>query len=142
MCDVWRDYSCSYDQVVDLNGEVGYVCTRTMEFWLLNHKKEWVPHCRFKEEIVPDGYINVIGCWNKDGDILINCMYGNPLYAFYVYNLKSGVLHKTNLAGSDACPGIFMYPNTLSSIRGINTNSFPMKTTDVMKSCLDLRSFC
>ncbi|GJX59596.1 F-box domain containing protein [Tanacetum coccineum] len=138
MCDVWRDYSCSYDQVVDLNGEVGYVCTRTMEFWLLNHKKKWVPHCRFKEEIVHDGYIDVIGCWNKDGDILINCMYGNPLYAFYVYNLKSGVLHKTNLAGSDACPGIFMYPNTLSSIRGINTNSFPMKTTDVMKSCLDL----
>nr|GEU96462.1 hypothetical protein [Tanacetum cinerariifolium] len=42
-------------QVVDLNGEVGYVCTVTMEFSLLNHKKEWVPHCRFKEEIVPDG---------------------------------------------------------------------------------------
>nr|GEZ04212.1 F-box domain-containing protein [Tanacetum cinerariifolium] len=55
MCDLWRRYSCRYDQVVDLNGEVGYVCTRTMEVWLLKHKKEWVPHCRFKEEIVPDG---------------------------------------------------------------------------------------
>nr|GFB24991.1 hypothetical protein [Tanacetum cinerariifolium] len=92
-------------QVVDLNGEVGYVCNRTMEVWLLNHKKEWVPHSRFKEEIVPDGlFIDVIGCWNKDGDILIRSICGNPLYAFYVYNLKSGVLHKTNLAGSLVCP--------------------------------------
>ncbi|GJX54585.1 F-box domain containing protein [Tanacetum coccineum] len=141
MCDIWRDYSCSYDQVVDLNGEVGYVCTRTMEVWLLNHKKEWVPHCQFKEEIVPHGYIDVIGCWNKEGDILIRSIYGNPLYAFYVYNLKSGVLHKTNLAGSVGFPGIFMYPNTLSSIHGINTNSFSMKTTDLMKSCRDLHHF-
>ncbi|GKC92979.1 F-box domain containing protein [Tanacetum coccineum] len=99
MCDIWRNYSYRY-QVADLNGEVGYVCTRTMEVWFLNHKKkEWVPHCRFKEEIVRDGYIDVIGCWNKDGDILIRSICGNPLYAFYVYNLKSGVLHKTNLAG-------------------------------------------
>ncbi|GKE06784.1 F-box domain containing protein [Tanacetum coccineum] len=75
MCD---KYSCRY-QVVDLNGEVGYVCARTMEVWLLNHKKEWVPHCRFKEEIVPHGYIDVIGCWNKDGDILIRSICGNPL---------------------------------------------------------------
>nr|GEW68807.1 hypothetical protein [Tanacetum cinerariifolium] len=51
MCD--KD-SCRY-QVVDLNGEVGYVCTVTMEFFLLNHKNEWVPHCRFKEEIIPNG---------------------------------------------------------------------------------------
>nr|GFB10539.1 hypothetical protein [Tanacetum cinerariifolium] len=92
-------------QVVDLNGEVGYVCNWTMEVWILNHKKEWVPHCRFKEEIVPDGlFIDVIGCWNKDGDILIRRICGNPLYVFYVYNLKSGVLHKTNLVGSVGCP--------------------------------------
>ncbi|GJV48161.1 F-box domain containing protein [Tanacetum coccineum] len=70
-------------QVVDLHGEVGYVCTKSMEFWLLNHKKkEWVPHCRFKEEIVPDGYIDVMGCWNKDGDILIRSICGNPLYLY------------------------------------------------------------
>ncbi|GJY56739.1 F-box domain containing protein [Tanacetum coccineum] len=205
MCDLWRKYSCRY-QVVDLNGEVGYVCTKTMEFWLLNHKKEWVPHCRFKEEIVPDGYIDVMGCWNKDGDILIRSMDVDLLYMFYVYNLKSGVLHKTNLANLGVCPvtlsivilstptvpdgyiyvigcwnkdgnilikctmrgkgryiflvynlksgvlhktdvagpadgpspDIFMYPNTLSSIHGINTNSFSMKKTDVKKSCRDL----
>ncbi|GJR70992.1 hypothetical protein Tco_0017057 [Tanacetum coccineum] len=72
MCDKWRNDGGYHDQVVDLNGEVGYVCTWTMEFWLLNHEKEWVPHCRFKEEIVPDSFvIDVIGCWNKDGDILI-----------------------------------------------------------------------
>ncbi|PWA24985.1 F-box domain-containing protein [Artemisia annua] len=28
MCDLWRKYSCYYDQLVDLNGEVGYVCSR------------------------------------------------------------------------------------------------------------------
>ncbi|GJX51607.1 F-box domain containing protein [Tanacetum coccineum] len=141
MCDLWGNYSCRY-QVADLNGEVGYVCTRTMEVWFLNHKKkEWVPHCRFKEEIVPDGYIDVIGCWNKDGDILIRSICSNPLYAFYVYNLKSGVLHKTNLAGSGACPGIFMYLYTLSSMHGINTNSFSMKTTHLMKSCRDLHLY-
>ncbi|GJW92022.1 F-box domain containing protein [Tanacetum coccineum] len=85
---IWFDvnYSCYYDLLVDLNGEVGYVCTKTMEFWLLNHKKkEWVPHCQFKEEIVPDGYIDVMGCWNKDGDILIRSICGNPLYVFYVF---------------------------------------------------------
>nr|GEV80617.1 hypothetical protein [Tanacetum cinerariifolium] len=141
MCDIWRNYSFYYDQVVDLNGKVGYVCTVTMEFSLLNHKKEWVPHCRFKEEIVPYGYKDVIGCCKKDGDILRNCISGDPFYAFYVYNLKSGVIHKTSLAGSGACPGVFMYSYTLSSIHDINTNSFSMKTTDVMKSCRDLRSF-
>ncbi|GKA34203.1 F-box domain containing protein [Tanacetum coccineum] len=141
MCDLWGNYSYRY-QVADLNGEVGYVCTRTMEVWFLNHKKkEWVPHCRFKEEIVPDGYIDVIGCWNKDGDILIKIIGGYPLHAFYVYNLRSGVLHMTNLTGSGTCPGIFMYPNTLSSIHGINTNSFSMKTTDLMKSCRDLHHY-
>nr|GEX35004.1 hypothetical protein [Tanacetum cinerariifolium] len=109
MCDKWTYFL--RDKLVDLNGEVGYVCTETMEVWILNHKKEWVPHCRFKE-IVPDGVIiYVIGCWNKDGDILIRIICGNPMGAFYVYNLKSGVLHKTNLSGSDACPGIFMYPD-------------------------------
>ncbi|GJZ35439.1 F-box domain containing protein [Tanacetum coccineum] len=134
MCYFWRKYSCKYD----LNGKVGYVCTRTMEVWLLNHQKEWVPHCRFK---VPDGcLIHFIGCWNKDGDILIRSI-GVDLFVFYVYNLKSGVLHKTSLAGSDACPSIFMYPNTLSSIHGINTNSFSMKTIDLMKSCRDLHHY-
>nr|GEV87879.1 hypothetical protein [Tanacetum cinerariifolium] len=138
MCDKWTYFLC--DKLVDLNGEVGYV-TKTMEVWLLSHKREWVPHCRFKE-IVPDRVIiDVSGCWNKDVDILIRSICGNPVGAFYVYNLKSGVLHKTNLAGSDACPGIFVYPNTLSSIHGINANSFSMKTTYLMKSCLDLHLF-
>ncbi|GKB04363.1 F-box domain containing protein [Tanacetum coccineum] len=125
MCDKWREYNCYYDQLVDLNGEVGYVCCRTMEVWVLNKQKEWVPHCRLEKETVPDGYIDVIGCWNKDGDILIKCkMRGR--YIFFIYNLKSGVLHKTNVAGSTDEPSldIFMYPNTLPSIHGINTNTF------------------
>nr|GEW08194.1 hypothetical protein [Tanacetum cinerariifolium] len=44
------------------------------EVWVMNKQKEWVPHCRFEKQTVPDGYIDVIGCWNKDGDILIKCM--------------------------------------------------------------------
>ncbi|GJT41934.1 hypothetical protein Tco_0941799 [Tanacetum coccineum] len=99
-CDLWRNYICRYDQVVDLNGEVGYVCTRTMEFWLLNHKKEWVPHCRFAKHIVPYGYIEVLGCWNKVGDMLIRHQ-ANGRYAFLVYNLKNGVKHKSNIDGLD-----------------------------------------
>nr|GEY08648.1 hypothetical protein [Tanacetum cinerariifolium] len=79
MHQIRRNYSC-LDQVVDLNGEVGYVCTNIMEFWLLNHKKLWLPHCRFKNEIVPDGLlIDVIGCWNKDGDILIKSIGCDPV---------------------------------------------------------------
>nr|GFA26652.1 hypothetical protein [Tanacetum cinerariifolium] len=104
MHDIRRNYSC-LDQVVDLNGEVGYVCTNTMEFWILNNKKLWMPHRRFKKEIVPDGLlIDVIGCWNKDGDLLIKSIEGDPVYVFYVYNLKSGVLLKTNLDGLVGCP--------------------------------------
>ncbi|GJW79541.1 F-box domain containing protein [Tanacetum coccineum] len=144
MCDLWRDYSCGYDHLVDLNGEVGYVCCRTMEFWLLNHKKkEWVPHCRFAKEITPDAYIRIMGCWNKDGDILIKSA-SHGRYAFFVYNLKSGVLHKTNIAGMEDAwsPKFIMYPNTLSSIHGINTNStFSMKKTFLKKSCQHVLSF-
>ncbi|GJW90054.1 F-box domain containing protein [Tanacetum coccineum] len=31
MCDLWREYICIFDHLVDLNGEVGYVCCKTME---------------------------------------------------------------------------------------------------------------
>ncbi|GJR99414.1 hypothetical protein Tco_0315923 [Tanacetum coccineum] len=67
----WREEIPKYDQLVDLNGEVGYVCTGTMEVFLLNDKKKWVPHCRIKREILPNGYVEILGCWNKDGDMLI-----------------------------------------------------------------------
>nr|GEZ55462.1 F-box domain-containing protein [Tanacetum cinerariifolium] len=69
MCDTWRNYSY-YDHLVDLNGEVGYVCSRTMGVSVLK-QKEWVAHCRFEKQIVPYGYIEVLGCWNKDRDMLI-----------------------------------------------------------------------
>ncbi|PWA34947.1 F-box domain-containing protein [Artemisia annua] len=146
MCDLWRNNSCRHDQVVDLNGEVGYVCVRTMEFWVLKHK-EWVPHCRFAKEITPYGpygYICVMGCWNKDGDILIKTRVTNAglwyIYDFFVYDLKSGEFHRTNISGieerlSGLSPSFIMYPNTLSSIHGINANSFSMKKTGHKKSC-------
>ncbi|GKE33961.1 F-box domain containing protein [Tanacetum coccineum] len=71
MCDIWRDhYSCINDHLVDLNGEVGFVCVRTMEIWVLK-QKEWVPYCRLENTIVPGGCMEVLGCWNRDGDMLI-----------------------------------------------------------------------
>ncbi|PWA65980.1 F-box domain-containing protein [Artemisia annua] len=147
MFDLGRNYSCTYDQLVDLNGEVGYVWTRTMEVWVLN-QKQWVPHCRIDKEDIHYGcHIEVMGCWNKDGDILIKSIKssgGHNRYVFFVYNLKSGVLHKTNIAGmtDGLSPNIIMYPNTMSSIHGINKNSFSMTKTDLKKSCRRILSFC
>nr|GFA32485.1 hypothetical protein [Tanacetum cinerariifolium] len=41
MCAIWRDhYSCIDDHLVDLNGEVGFVSVRTMEFWA--DRLKWV----------------------------------------------------------------------------------------------------
>ncbi|GJY45693.1 hypothetical protein Tco_0434756 [Tanacetum coccineum] len=124
MCDIWRKYSCKVKRpfgsfgwgrchlgrgVGDGDGiQGGWKWDgRVFGGSLL---KEWVPHCRFKEEIVPDGYIDVMGCWNKDGDILIK-INSNGSYA-------SGVLHKTNIARTDDAlsPKFIMYPNKLSSI--------------------------
>lgn len=144
MCALWSIYSCYHDYLVDLNGEVGFVCVRTMEVWVLKHK-EWVPHCRFEEKDIPYGCcIEVMGCWNKDGDILIKFTRGDGWYIFYIYNLKSGVLHETNVVPPDYGhdPDIFMYPNTLSSIHGINKNSFSMKKTNWKKSCPQMKSLC
>ncbi|GKE53506.1 F-box domain containing protein [Tanacetum coccineum] len=140
MCDIWRGHnSCIDDHLVDLNGEVGFVCVRTMEIWVLKQKK-WVPYCRLENTIVPDGRIDVLGCWNRDGDMLIrNVGIG---YKFFIYNLKSGVLHKTSIAcPENGCdPNIFMHPNKLFSIHGIGTNSSPLKKTNLKRSCQHLLS--
>lgn len=136
MCDVWRNCSCDFDHLVDLNGEVGFVCARTMEVWVLK-QKEWVPHYQFEKKWVPRGDIEVLGCWNKDGDILIRNT-SLRKYEFFVYNLKSGVRHKTNIVvPNDGRPkniNIFMHPNKLISTHGIGTNSFPVKA-DFKKNC-------
>ena len=144
MCDIKTDDNCIFDHLVDLNGEVGYV-SRTLEVWevWVLKKKEWVPHCRFdQKQFVPCSYIEVMGCWNKDGDMLI----GNRCFGgckFVVYNNKSGVLHETNIVVPDDGwdPNIFMHPNKLFSIHGIGTNSFPMKKRVLKKSCQHLLSF-
>ncbi|GJR89269.1 F-box domain containing protein [Tanacetum coccineum] len=140
MCDIWRGHnSCIDDHLVDLNGEVGFVCVRTMEIWVLK-QKEWVPYCRLENTIVPDGRIDVLGCWNRDGDMLIrNVGIG---YKFFIYNLKSGVLHKTSIVcPENGCdPNIFMHPNKLFSIHGIGTNSSPLKKTNLKRSCQHLLS--
>ncbi|GKE32030.1 F-box domain containing protein [Tanacetum coccineum] len=140
MCDIWRDhYSCINDHLVDLNGEVGFVCVRTMEIWVLK-QKEWVPYCRLENTIIPDGCMDVLGCWNRDGDMLIrNLGIGCK---FFIYNLKSGVLHKTSIVCPDnGCDlNIFMHPNKLFSIHGIGTNSSPLRKTNLKRSCQRLLS--
>ncbi|GJV16284.1 F-box domain containing protein [Tanacetum coccineum] len=137
MCDLWRNYSCLRDHLVDLNGDVGYVCCKTRDVWVLK-QKQWVPHCHFK--CYPNGGIEVLGCWNKDGDMLIRSG-SHGEYRFYVYNNKSDVLHKTNIVvPCNGHPNIFLHPNKLFSIHGIGTNSFPMKRTYLKKSCQRLLS--
>ncbi|GJV01092.1 F-box domain containing protein [Tanacetum coccineum] len=140
MCDIWRDHnSCINDHLVELNGEVGFVCVRTMEIWVLK-QKEWVPYCRLENTIVPDGCMEVLGCWNRDGDMLIrNLGIGCK---FFIYNLKSGVLHKTSIVCPDnGCDlNIFMHPNKLFSIHGIGTNSSPLRKTNLKRSCQRLLS--
>ncbi|GJT88805.1 F-box domain containing protein [Tanacetum coccineum] len=136
-CGLWREYICSYDHLVDLNGEVGYVFCKTMDVWVLK-QKQWVPHCHFKE--YPSGRREVLECWNKDGDMLIRTGVQGD-YRFYVYNLKSDVLHRTNIAVPDnGHSNIFMHLNKLFSIHGIGTNSFPMERSDLKKSCQRLLS--
>ncbi|GJR10433.1 F-box domain containing protein [Tanacetum coccineum] len=96
-----------YDQLVDLNGEVGYVCVGTMEVWLLNDKKEWVPHCRIKREILPNGYVEILGCWNKDRDMLIK-------------NLANNERRMTNTIVTTPVNKMFFYLITLNLARFLN----------------------
>lgn len=71
---IWRlCYNNGYqDHLVDLNGEVGFVCIETNEVWVLKNKVEWV--LQYRIDGLHDylkGYIKVLGCWNKKGDILV-----------------------------------------------------------------------
>ncbi|GKC13554.1 F-box domain containing protein [Tanacetum coccineum] len=132
--------NCFYDHLVDLNGQAGFVCIRTMEIWLLNHEKEWLLHCRINNhDHLPDGYINVIGYLNKDQDILIKVSRSTitptcgASEVFFVYRLKSGVLHEVKIIGREtqcrATTDIIMYPKSLFSIHDINTDFHLIKKT-------------
>ncbi|PWA51067.1 beta-amyrin synthase [Artemisia annua] len=93
-----RVISSGYDQLVDLNGQVGYFCNSTMEVWVLNNKKEWVPHCRMDD--LPNRWLYVLGCLNKDGDILCKVVI-DLKDRFFVYNMQSGSVHEANIVGRE-----------------------------------------
>ncbi|KAK9062276.1 hypothetical protein SSX86_019462 [Deinandra increscens subsp. villosa] len=90
-------WSRSYRRLVALNdGEVGFafvgdVCT---ELWVLKEDQEWVLGCWFDLDVSPvlrlrDGNVEVLGCWNEDGDILLSCGRGNGR-RLCVYGPKTG----------------------------------------------------
>ncbi|GKA32499.1 F-box domain containing protein [Tanacetum coccineum] len=117
-------------QLVNLDGQVGFFGD-VKTVWLLNDKKEWMLHCDFKDhEFPPDSSIEVLGCLNKDGDILIKVTYWRNAYeCIYIYNLKNRVKHAACIVGLELEVGcrteIVMFPN---SVLDIITNSNLFKT--------------
>ncbi|GKB11753.1 F-box domain containing protein [Tanacetum coccineum] len=108
-------------QLVNLDGQVGFFGD-VKTVWLLNDKKEWMLHCDFKDhEFPPDSSIEVLGCLNKDGDILIKVTYWRNAYeCIYIYNLKNRVKHAACIVGLELEVGcrteIVMFPNSLLDI--------------------------
>ncbi|GKB11754.1 F-box domain containing protein [Tanacetum coccineum] len=120
------------DHLVNLDGQVGYFGNKTTEVWVLNHKKEWVLHCNLEDHL-PDGYIKVLGCLNKAGDILITVTkWPSEKEWFYIYNLKNRVVHEARIDGLDLEDGsetdmdMVMFPNSLCDIM-TNSNLFSKK---------------
>ncbi|KAJ0703929.1 putative F-box associated interaction domain-containing protein [Helianthus annuus] len=77
----------NYDQLVDLNGEVGIAYRFNdihIKLWILK-AEGWVLRCWFDLDLLPD-YVLVSGCLNKDGDILLASSRGDRLF---VYTQKS-----------------------------------------------------
>ncbi|PWA74794.1 FLO/LFY-like protein [Artemisia annua] len=69
-----------------------------MGVWVSNHKKEWVPHCRMDD--LPNQWLDVLGCLNKDGDILGKVVIDLKDH-FFVYSMQSGSVHEANIAGRE-----------------------------------------
>ncbi|KAK9061095.1 hypothetical protein SSX86_018275 [Deinandra increscens subsp. villosa] len=110
--------------LVDLNGEVGYayIGPISIKLWILKHE-EWVLHCSFDlGRILPEYSVydvQVWGCWNKDGDILLTC---DGREGLFVYTLKSGDLQQVELCDpEDGFPYIVMYQ---SSFLSVNTSAY------------------
>ncbi|KAI3798541.1 hypothetical protein L1987_33818 [Smallanthus sonchifolius] len=115
-----------HDQVVDLNGEVGFAFFTwnlnrlVIELWILK-KEEWVFHCCFDLYQAPYNVV-VSGCLNKNGDILFTTCDGRHLF---VYTLKTGDLREVNRG--DRCEAnIRMYQSNLFLMHHINTSEKKM----------------
>ncbi|XP_076954682.1 F-box protein At1g11270-like [Bidens hawaiensis] len=94
-----------FEELVGLNDtEVGFAYTGPVyiKLWMLKQDEEWVLHCCFDQLslslITPrynNYYAEVLGFWNKDGDILLACDYHTG-DQFFVYTPKSGHLREIN----------------------------------------------
>lgn len=85
-----------------------------IEVWVLK-RKEWVMYCVLDIKT----FIKVIGCWNKDGDLLIRAVEVKRK-SLLVYNLKSEILREARIIGlkDQSKSEIRMYQSSLSSING------------------------
>ncbi|KAM0023671.1 putative F-box associated interaction domain-containing protein [Helianthus debilis subsp. tardiflorus] len=106
------------EQLADLNGEVGfgYASPICIKLWILKQEEEWVLHCCFDPSLVLSryngSYVDVLGCWNKDGDILLTCN-----QQLFVYNnLESGDFRQVLEHHGDLSARIQVYQSSLFSL--------------------------
>lgn len=125
-----KGYFCISSQLNELDGEVGlvyYDYDNGIEVWMLK-QKEWVMHCCFDlKPPLSNRCIEVSGCWNKDGDILMRSKLESQ---FFVYIIKIDVLHEVDVVGQEdgwEPVDIQMYQSSLLSIRGFNTTTYSIK---------------
>ncbi|KAL8247817.1 hypothetical protein R6Q59_009034 [Mikania micrantha] len=122
-------------ELVDLNGEVGCIPngpTSYTKVWILK-QEEWVLHCVIDVSalILLKCYydeVDVLGCWNKDGDILLTIY--NDRERWFVYTLKTG--HLQEVEHHVPCKGrIQMYQSSLFSVL---TSPYSIKNRSVCEN--------
>ncbi|XP_071739211.1 F-box protein CPR1-like [Rutidosis leptorrhynchoides] len=118
-----EDYGWINEQLVDLNGDVGYVYNDVekaiVQVWILKGD-EWVHLDRIQSN---NGHTCVSGCWNKEGDLLFRCQEGKQMF---VYDKKTRDLKEVDR--EEECEAsIRMYRNSLLSIHGFNSNAYSIK---------------
>ncbi|MFS7926625.1 putative F-box domain-containing protein [Helianthus anomalus] len=121
-----KSFSVS-EHLVDLHGEVGYVCRMVQQYvykyiiqvWVLK-ERGWVIHCKLEEK-PPIRYndflkIKVLGFWNENGDILMQKVYSKQMF---VYNLKSDKFYEVKFDGPEKGVerDIRLYQSSLFSTR-------------------------
>ncbi|PWA52281.1 F-box domain-containing protein [Artemisia annua] len=111
-------YSVTNQELVDLQGEVGYAYFYSddiIEVWVLK-KKQWVQHCQFSKRPLPR---------------FSRIKTGYGVKKLFVYSLKNQLLEEINVVDQKCGFGtyIYMYPaSSMFSIRGINKNAHSIKT--------------
>ncbi|XP_076912123.1 F-box/kelch-repeat protein At3g06240-like [Bidens hawaiensis] len=111
-------YDLVMEQLVDLNGELGYtynIVDRGVKVWVLK-ERGWVMHCEFEHKPpLVHGSIKVLGVWNEKGDVLMTDRWKNV----FVYDLESGGLYEVGFDGWEEGTGvdIRMYRSSLFSTR-------------------------